>query len=375
MRWLVAPDSYKGALRAVAAADAIARGLAEGDPTAEVDPCPMADGGEGTVDAVLAARGGERVPVRVTGPLGEPVDAELALIDGGATAWLDMASAAGLELVPASRRDPGHTTTFGVGELMRAALDAGARRLVIGVGGSATTDGGAGLAQALGARLEGVPEPATGVALRGLAGVDRTGLDPRLREARILVAADVTSPLLGRHGAAAVFAPQKGADASRVQELETGLARLAAACPEVPAELPGAGAAGGLAFGLAAFAGARLLRGVDLVMEATRFEARLAGADVLVTGEGRLDGQSLRGKLVPALAAAARARGVPAVALVGAADVGGDGDAALRAAGLTAWLPLAHGPGREAESMAATAPLLEDVARRLARLAAAFASR
>lgn len=371
MRWLVAPDSYKGSLRATEAARAIARGLVAGDPEGRTDVCPMADGGEGTVDAVLAARGGERRRVRVTGPLGEPVEAELALVDEGRTAWLEMAAAAGLELVPAARRDPGRTTTYGVGELVRAALDAGAKRVVVGVGGSATTDGGAGLAQALGARLDGVGEPATGGALRSLRGVDRRGLDPRLAGAELVVACDVTNPLLGPEGAAAIYGPQKGADASRVAELEAGLACLARALPHADPLAPGAGAAGGLAFGLAAVCGARLARGVDLLTEATRFAERLARADVLVTGEGRLDGQSLHGKLVPSLARAARERGVPAVALVGA--VGAPASRLLEA-GLTAWWALADAPMDEARAMRETERLLEDAGAGLARLATAFAA-
>lgn len=374
MRWLAAPDSYKGALRAGDAARAIARGLAAGDPDACTDACPMADGGEGTVDAVLAAREGARRRVRVTGPRGTPVEAAYALVEGdaGPTAWLEMAAAAGLELVPEDRRDPLHTTTYGVGELLRTALDAGARRIVVGVGGSATTDGGAGMAQALGARLDGVAEPATGGALRGLRGVDLDGLDPRLRDVEVVVACDVTNPLLGPEGAAAVYAPQKGADEAGVRALAQGLARLAEALPGADPRQAGAGAAGGLGFGLAAFCGARLARGVELVMEATRFHDRLDRADVLVTGEGRLDGQSLRGKLVPALAAAARARGIPAVALVGA--VGEKADR-LREAGLTAWLPLVDGPMDEARAVRETARLLEDTATGLARLATAFAGR
>jgi glycerate kinase len=369
VRWLVAPDSFKGALRAPAAASAIAGGLEAGDPEARVDVCPMADGGEGTVDAVLAARPGQRRRVRVTGPLGAPVEAEFALLDEGATAWIEMAAAAGLELVPEAERDPGRTTTYGVGELVRAALDAGARRIVVGVGGSATTDGGAGLGQALGARLEGVEVPATGSGLARLRGVDLGGIDPRLASAQLRVAADVTNPLLGPRGAAAVYGPQKGADAGRVAELEEGLARLAEALPQVDAGQPGAGAAGGLGFGLVAFGGARLVRGVELVMDAVGFAQRLARCDALVTGEGRLDGQSLQGKLVPALAAAARAQDVPAVALVGAV---GEATERLLDAGLVAWLALADAPMDEAQAMRETPRLLHDAAASLARLARAF---
>jgi glycerate 2-kinase len=369
MRLLIAPDKFKGSLSARAATAAMVQGARRADPSIEVDPCPLADGGEGTVEALLAAGGGTLRAVRVTGPLGAPVDCSFALLGDARTAVIEMAAAAGLGLVPAERRDPTRATSHGVGQLIRAALDAGATRLIIGLGGSATNDGGAGMAQALGARFEGAGEPITALELGRVSSVDRSGLDPRLAAAEIVAAGDVDSPLLGELGATRVYAPQKGARDAQLADLERGLARLAELLSGTDPSLPGAGAAGGLGFGLAAFAGARIASGAELVLDAVGFDARLEAVDLVLSGEGRLDAQSLRGKLPIAVARRAERAGVPSVALVGSFD-----QAALASQPhpLCAWFSIADGPLTDERAMARAGELLsgltENVVRLLARV-------
>lgn len=365
MRVVIAPDKFKESATARAAAEAMARGVRTAMPDAEIDLCPVADGGEGTVEALLVAVGGERRRARVTGPLGTPVEAEWALLADG-TAAIEMAAAGGLALVPPDRRDPTRTTTFGVGELIREALDAGVPRILVGVGGSGTVDGGAGAVQALGAAFSESARPLTGGDLLRLVAVDLRHLDPRLGDTDLAVACDVANPLLGPGGAAAVYGPQKGAGPEQVVMLEEGLARLArlAAAPGTDlnptATTPGAGAAGGLAFGLAAFLGARLIPGIDLVLDRVGFAERVAGADLVLTGEGRLDDQSLRGKACVGVARAARAAGVPAVALVGSV---GPGAERAREEGLVAVFSICDGPMRVEEAMRDAERLLEAAAR------------
>jgi glycerate 2-kinase len=331
MRILVAPDSFKGSLTALGAASGMRRGVERALGSAVVDSCPLADGGEGTVDVIVRAVGGERRHARVNGPLGEPVDAEWALLAGGRTAVVEMAQAAGIALVPEGLRDPTCTTTYGVGQLVREALDAGVSRIIVGVGGSATTDGGAGALQALGVGFEGGSQPMTGGQLRGLRSVDLGSLDPRLARTEVLVACDVDHPLFGPDGAARVFGPQKGATPEQVEWLDQGLAHLASLTDLALATEPGAGAAGGLAFGLRACCGARMVRGIDLVFSLLGFEDRVAQCDLVLTGEGRIDAQSLRGKVVGNVARKARSCGVPVVALVGQRSLG---QPELRAAGI-----------------------------------------
>ncbi len=342
MRVVVAPDSFKETLSAVEVARALAAGVAEAAPQAEVDLCPMADGGEGTVEALVAATAGEVRRADVFGPLGEPRRAAFGLLgERGAgagqarpTAVIEMAAAAGLALVPPERRDPLLTTTFGVGCLLRAALDAGARRLVVGIGGSATVDGGTGCAQALGVvfvdkRGRGCPCGLAGGGLAEIARIDLTGRDPRIDRAELLVACDVTNPLTGPAGAAAVYGPQKGAGPEAVERLEAGLTNLAEVIRRdlgVDVEhLPGAGAAGGLGAGLVAFAGARLQSGVDIVAEAVGLARRLHGADLVLTGEGRFDAQSAAGKVPVGVARLAERAGVPVVCIPGQADADAPG--------------------------------------------------
>ncbi len=325
MKFVAAPNPYKGSLGAPAAAAAIAAGVLDALPDAVVIQVPVADGGEGTVEALVAARGGELVTVRVRGPLGEAVEAELGLIDGGRTAVVELAAASGLPLVPPQRRDPRVTSTYGFGQLLEAARRLGVRRIIAGIGGSATNDAGAGMAQALGCRLldaEGRELPPGGLALRRLARVDTSGLDPAWRDVAVEVAVDVTNPLTGPEGASAVYGPQKGATPEMVRELDAALTRFAEIVGREVAGQPGAGAAGGAGAGLAYFLGARLTRGAPLVVEASGLDGALAGATAVFTGEGRVDAQTAYGKGPVEVARRARAAGVPAVLIAGSRGPG-----------------------------------------------------
>jgi len=368
-RIVVAPDKFKGSLTARAAAQAIARGLVSAWG-AEADPVlvPMADGGEGTVDAFVDG-GAVRVVHRVAGPLGAPVDASLAL--QGDTAVVEMALASGLGLLAPGERNPLVTSTRGTGELIRAALDAGAGRVVVAIGGSATNDGGAGMLQALGARMldaAGRELPPGGAALRALARIDLAALDERLHSVRIDVAADVDNPLCGERGASAGYAEQKGASADDVRQLDAALAHFADVAAETLGrdrrDTPGAGAAGGLGFGLLAFLGATLRPGVELVAELRGLGAALHGAALCVTGEGSIDAQTARGKTVAGVARIARTSGVPVVAFGG--RVAREADEMLAAEGALV-LPIVDGPMREDAAMRDAAVLLEAAARRLAQ--------
>jgi len=320
---VVAPAAFKGAVSAAEAARAIGAGLRLAVPGLETRLTPVADGGEGTMEALVAAAGGRERVFDVADPLGRPLRAAIGLLPGG-TAVVELAQASGYERLAADERDPEATSTFGTGRLMRAALDMGAGRILVGLGGSATNDGGLGLARALGVRAldaEGRDLEGRGADLARVASIDRGGLDPRLAGVTIDVACDVDNPFHGPNGAAHVFGPQKGADAAAVERLDAGLANLARVIlGETGLDLqglPGAGAAGGAAGGLAALLGARLTPGAPLVLDAIGFGERLDGAHICVTGEGRLDEQSAAGKAPAAVAAACRAAGVPCVALCG----------------------------------------------------------
>ncbi|HZP57804.1 MAG TPA: glycerate kinase [Dehalococcoidia bacterium] len=330
MRILVAPQEFKGSLTASAAASAIAAGLRDALPGAEVTEAPMSDGGPGLVDALLASRPGRRIESDVTDPLGRRVRAAWAMLVDR-TAIIEMAAASGLVLLAPAERDPLRASTYGTGELLRAALDAGAREVVVGAGGSATVDAGAGAMQALGARLldaRGDDLPRGGGALARLARIDVAGVDARLREVRVRVAVDVLSTLCGPQGAARMFGPQKGASPDAVETLEAALARFAQiALRDTGVDvlrLPGAGAAGGLAAGLAVCAGATIERGFDLVARAVGLEDLIARADAVITGEGKLDAQSGLGKTSAGVAAVARARGKPVVAIAGTVEPGAE---------------------------------------------------
>lgn len=370
MKILIAPDSFKESLASEAVAEQIAAGIRDALPSADCRIAPMADGGEGTVAAMVAALDGQIRQISVTGPLGEPVMACYGL--SGQTAIIEMAAAAGLALVPPARRDPSQTTSFGVGQMIRDALDQGARHLIIGIGGSATNDGGAGLAQALGIRLldaDGRDLPFGGGALARLARLDMTGLDARLHGCRVEVACDVDNPLIGPQGASAIFGPQKGADAATVQRLDEALSHLAEIIRRQRgldvANLPGGGAAGGLGAGLHAFLGATLRPGVDIISQAIGLPDRIAWADLVITGEGRLDGQSLHGKVPVGVARLAAAQGKPVIAIAGSL---GDGAERLRETGISAMVSCVPGPCTLEKALDDAAANIRRTARTLADL-------
>jgi glycerate kinase len=329
-RILVAPDKFKGTLTAGEAAAAMARGWRRGDPDASVEAVPIADGGEGTMDALVAALGGRTFDARVTGPLGEPVGAAFALLSTsvGSTGVVEMARASGLALVPDDARDPLRATTRGAGELILAACRAGAARVLVCIGGSATNDAGGGMAQALGVRLldaEGSELRPGGAELLRLDRIDPTGMDGVVRGVRFDAAVDVDNPLTGPAGASAVYGPQKGASPEDVATLDRALERFAEIVRRDLGldvdRLPGAGAAGGLGAGLVAFLGAALRPGVEVVMEALGLDDRIAGVDLVVTGEGSFDRQSLHGKAPAGVLRAADRAGIPTVVLCGRATV------------------------------------------------------
>ncbi|MEC1268180.1 glycerate kinase [Bacillus vallismortis] len=332
MKIIIAPDSFKESLSALEAADAIERGFQSVFPGADYRKLPMADGGEGTVQSLVDATTGWIKEQVVTGPLGEPVEAFFGMMGDGKTAVIEMAAASGLHLVPVERRNPLVTTTRGTGELMAAALDAGAEHLMIGIGGSATNDGGAGMIQALGGRLldeSGREIGPGGGALSQLASLDISELDPRLENVKLEVACDVDNPLTGPKGAAAVFGPQKGATEDMVDVLDQNLAHFAdvteKALGTTSREIKGAGAAGGLGWSLLAFLDADLKRGIDIVLEAVDFADEVQDADLVITGEGRIDSQTIYGKTPIGVAKAAKSYDVPVIGIAG--SVSRDSDA------------------------------------------------
>jgi glycerate kinase len=320
LRWLVAPQEFKGTLTASEAAEALRAGLKDVAPEVMLDVAPLADGGPGTVDALLAGAPGERRVLTVQGPLGAPVQAAYAVLDGGQTAIIEMAAASGLSLLAPGERDVRRASTYGTGELMRAALDSGCTKLIVGLGGSATNDGGVGALTALGFRFldeRGQPLPPGGAALKRLARVEVSHQHPRLAEVELLAATDVTSPLLGPTGATQLFGPQKGADPAAVKELEEALDYFSRGMGPEFIRVPGAGAAGGFGYGLAVLAGASIMSGYALVAQALQLQRRVAVADAVLTGEGRFDRQTALGKGPAALARTARELGKPVVLFAG----------------------------------------------------------
>ena len=331
MKIVIAPDSYKESLSALEVATEIEAGFREVFPEADYLKVPMADGGEGTAEAMVAATGGRLVAVLVTGPLGEPVQARYGLTGDGKTAIVEMAAASGLALVAPGRRNPLVTTSYGTGELIGAALDAGARHLIIAIGGSATNDGGAGMLQALGVRLQdrsGTEIGFGGGSLAGLDRIDTSALDERLQACRIEAACDVDNPLTGPKGASAIFGPQKGATPDMVAQLDGNLARYARVISrDLGAQVecvPGAGAAGGMGAALLACFGARLRPGIEIVMEAVGLELLVQDADLVITGEGRIDSQTIHGKTPIGVARLAKRYGKPVIGIAGclSTDVG-----------------------------------------------------
>ena len=372
MRVVVAPDSYKGSVSAVGVAAALERGVLRVFPQAEVRKIPIADGGEGTVEALVTATGGQMRKARVQGPLGEPVEACWGILGDGQTAVIEMAAASGLPLVPQERRDPRITTTYGTGELIRAALDAGLRRIIIGIGGSATNDGGTGMAQALGAKflaVDGAELPPGGGALARLATIDLSGLDSRLTETEITVACDVDNPLCGQRGAAAVFGPQKGATPAMVAALDSALGHFAGCAQTATgrnvADLAGAGAAGGLGAGLLFFTPAKLRPGVEIVLEAVKFADVVKDAAFVITGEGRTDFQTAYGKAPVGVAKVAKQFGVPVFCISGGL---GDGADDVLAQGIDATMSICSRPLSLEECMRDGATLIEEAATRLCRI-------
>ncbi|MGV9248826.1 glycerate kinase [Streptomyces sp. NPDC003710] len=369
-RVLVAADKFKGSLTAVQVAGRVTAGLRRVVPGLEVEMLPVADGGDGTVDAAVAA-GFERREVRVAGPLGHEVTAAFAL--RGETAVVEMAEASGLQRLPAGVFAPLTASTYGSGELLRAALDAGARSIVFGVGGSATTDGGAGMLSALGARFldaEGEPVPPGGGGLAGLAGADLSGLDARLASVDLVLASDVDNPLTGPTGAPAVYGPQKGASPDDVETLDAALAHYARVLGEAIgsraadlAESAGAGAAGGIGYG-ALILGARFRPGIEIMLDVLGFAPALERASLVITGEGSLDAQTLHGKAPAGVAAAARAAGREVVAVCGRLALS---EEALEKAGIGRAYPLTELEPDVGRCLADAGPLLERVAERIAR--------
>jgi glycerate 2-kinase len=348
MRVVIAPDKFKGSLTALQAADAIARGVNRASHSALIDQVPMADGGEGTTHALVAATGGSIRQAQVTGPLGEPVVASFGMLGDGRTAVIEMAAASGLVLVPAERRNPLITTTRGTGELLLAAIAAGARRVVVGIGGSATNDGGAGLGQSLGFRLvdhDGHELESGGGNLGRLARIDSDRRRRELDGVEIAVACDVTNPLCGPDGASAVYGPQKGASAEMVETLDRNLAHFAAIVEHdlgvSVKDQPGSGAAGGLGGGLVAFATGKLEPGINLIIDAVKLAERLENADLCLTGEGAIDAQSAFGKTAVGVARLAHSLHCPTLALAG--SIGPGAEAVLKH-GIDAYFSICPGP-------------------------------
>ena len=370
MRVVIAPDSFGGTLSAVEAAEAISAGWRAAEPGVEIDLAPVSDGGPGFVDVLHTSLGGDLRSLPVTGPLGDRVTAQY-LLDGD-TAYVESAQACGLQLVPADRRDPKRTTTYGVGQLVRDALDGGARQIVVGLGGSSTNDGGAGMLAALGLAFldrAGVVRRPTGADLTGLERADATALDPRLRQIDLVAASDVDNPLLGPAGATATYGPQKGATPADVESLDKALAHyaelLGRALPAASGlvEAPGAGAAGGLGYAVLVL-GARRESGIGLVLRHTRLAERIEPASVVVAGEGSYDWQSLRGKAVSGVAAAAAAAGVPCLVLAGQVSVG---RREMAAAGVAAAYSLAESAGSVQAARSRAAEELRTLAEQVAR--------
>ncbi|MEU2066072.1 glycerate kinase family protein [Streptomyces anulatus] len=385
-RIAIAPSGFKESLSAARVAEAIAVGVRRVIPDADLDLIPLVDGGEGTAEALALAGGGRLVPVTATGPVGEPVASHFALLGGPGplTAVVEMAAVAGLALVPPGLRHPGATTTYGVGELIRAALDAGARRILVGCGDSGTSDGGAGALQALGARLtdrHGRELRRGGGALHELERVDPAGLDPRLARTELLVACNPYNVLCGKRGVARVFGPQKGATPAEVELLSAGLERLADVLTRdlVPAfartsgapaidlrTAPGTGASGGLGAGLAAV-GARLLPRYDVLLDGLDLDARLARADFVITAEGALDHQTVRGKIPAEVARRAHASGVPVLVLAGTI---GPGAQDVRAVGVDAYSAILPAPMTLVEAIGRSDEFLADATERAMRIMA-----
>jgi glycerate kinase len=331
MKIVIAPDSFKGSLTAVEVSDAIAQGVREIFPEAEIVKIPMADGGDGTVQCLVNATGGEILKEKVTGPLGDEVLASYGILGDKKTAVIEMAEASGLTLVPENKRNPLITTTYGTGQLIKAALDQGCRKMIIGIGGSATNDGGAGMVQALGAKLldkDGEEIGFGGGELKKLNRIDISNLDNRLSDTKVLVASDVNNPLCGPKGASRIYGPQKGATPELIEELDKSLAHFAEIIKrnlhKDIKDIPGAGAAGGLGASLMVFLDAELRPGIEIMIEIVKLEQAIKDADLVITGEGKIDSQTIYGKAPIGVAKIAKRYNIPVIAV--AAIIGDDAD-------------------------------------------------
>ena len=372
MSILIAPDSFKGSLTSAAAAEAMGRGVKRALPEADLTLLPLSDGGEGLVDSLVAASGGRLLEYEVTGPLGTPVTAKLGLMGGGQTAVIEMAQASGLILVPRKKRNPLVTTTYGTGELIKQALELGCNHLIIGIGGSATNDGGMGMAQALGFRFldgEGKSLGRGGGELARLARIDAGGRDSRLDQVTIEVACDVNNPLTGPQGAAHIYGPQKGATPQMVARLDQALAIydriLQRDLGQNVGEVPGAGAAGGLGAGLMALLGGKLVSGIELVLDVLGFDEKVKGASLVLTGEGKFDAQSAYGKVPMGVACRAKSFGVPCVVVAGTVLPSAD---ILHGKGVTAYFSILNRPMRLEDSIKDAAVLVENQTAEVVRL-------
>lgn len=372
MKIVVAPQSLKGSLTAAETGRAIVAGVRAVYPHADVRMIPVADGGEGTTQALVDATGGRLLTREVIGPLGQPVQALFGLLGDGQTAVIEMAASSGLPLVPPAQRDPRVTTTYGVGELVLAALDEGCTHIIIGIGGSATNDGGAGMAQALGARLldaQGQTLPPGGAALAKLASISLEHMDARLRHCTFEVACDVNNPLCGPTGASAIYGPQKGATPAMVAQLDAALAHYAQIVErdlgQNVREVPGAGAAGGLGAGLLAFLPTTLRPGAQIVLEAVHLEDEIRGANLVLTAEGRLDNQTAYGKSVGAVAALAKKYHLPVLALAGGL---GDSYQEIYTLGIDGITVLPSGPMSLEYAMEHAAQLIREATERTLRI-------
>jgi glycerate 2-kinase len=378
VRIVVAPDKFKGSLTGRAAGDAMARGLARAFPGAQIEVVPVADGGDGTADVLVDALGGKLVTVDVTGPDGADVSATYGSLPES-RAVIELARASGLALIAPGENDPLTATTYGTGQLIAAAIDAGAKSIILAIGGSATNDGGVGALAALGARFtdaSGKPLAPGGAALETLAAIDLDPLSARLRGVSLDIASDVDNPLCGPNGASAIYGPQKGADPKKVRTLDGALAHYADVVEKhIGARLrdvPGAGAAGGVGFGFMALAGARLRPGAELVLEAIAFDGTINGADLIVTGEGRMDKQTLEGKAPYAVAQAGRRHGIPVIAIAGSLGCSSD---VLEEIGLVTAVSIINEPMTIADATSRAASLTEDAADRIARAIKLFMGR
>jgi len=373
MKILIASDSFKGSATTMEVADNIAKGLLRVCPEIEIEKLPVADGGEGTVETLVAGMDGDFVQVEVTGPLGERVKAKYGIIDDG-MAIIEMAEASGLVLVDEEMRNPTLTTTYGTGELILSALERGLKRIYVGIGGSATNDGGMGMARALGYRFldrDGNELPDGGGSLGQLDRIEVANVMPLLKDARITVMCDVENPLFGPDGAAFVYGPQKGADPDMVQLLDENLRHfseiLIRDMNADVAGIPGSGAAGGLGGGLMAFCGAELKPGIEMVLDILNFDGHLQDVDLVVTGEGRIDGQSAKGKVPAGVAKRAKKLNKPLVAIAGGVGEGAEG---LYSIGTDLILPIVDGPMELRQAMDEVGILLERSGERLARIIA-----